>query len=300
MSDLLLISMPGNDLLGGNLARATGAEIGSLEHRRFPDGESYLRYKTSPRNRDVGILCTLDRPDDKVLGLLFASSTARDLGARSVGLVCPYLAYMRQDKRFQSGEAVTSTQFGAILSRHFDWLVTVDPHLHRRSSLADIFSIQTATAHAAPLIAGWIRQFVDQPLLIGPDAESEQWVAAVADQAGAPSTILTKVRHGDRDVEVSVPKLDRLAGHTPVLVDDIVSTARTMVSALEHLSRADTRPAVCIAVHGVFAGEAYDELKTAGASRIITCNTIPHESNAIDVSDILRDAIMQAVETHNS
>src|SRR3546814_1718571 len=76
-------------------------------------------------------LSSLDHPYAKVLPLLFAADTARDLGARRIVLVAPYLAYMRQDIRFHAGEAVTSRTFAAILSRHLDWLVTVDPHLHR-------------------------------------------------------------------------------------------------------------------------------------------------------------------------
>jgi len=81
--------------------------------------------------------------------------------------------------------------------------------------------------HAAPLISDWIRNEVKKPLLIGPDSESEQWVAAVARDAVAPHLVLQKVRHGDRDVEISVPEVARWRDHIPVLVDDIVSTGRT-------------------------------------------------------------------------
>jgi ribose-phosphate pyrophosphokinase len=152
------------------LAQAVGAEIAEIEHRRFPDGETYLRYRTSPEGQRVILLCTLDRPDAKILPLIFAACTARELGAASLGLVCPYLAYMRQDRRFLPGEAVTSTHFAALLSSACDWLVTVDPHLHRRGSLSDIYSVPAIAVHAAPLISAWIRENVERPLLIGPDA----------------------------------------------------------------------------------------------------------------------------------
>jgi ribose-phosphate pyrophosphokinase len=293
VSKALLVIMPGNGAFGTRLASVLDAEIAELEHRRFPDGETYLRFVTAPQGRDVTILCTLDRPDNKVLALLFAAQTARELGARSVGLVCPYLAYMRQDRRFKPGEAVTSKLFATVLSAHFDWLVTVDPHLHRRSSLSQIYFVPAVVVHAAPLIAAWVGPSVERPVLIGPDAESEQWVRAVAEAAGAPHTVLTKVRRGDREVEVSVPELERWSSHTPVLVDDIVSTARTMIATLTHLAAAGARPAVCIAVHGIFAGDAYGDLKRAGATRVVTCNTIPHESNAIDVTDAMAEAVLQ-------
>jgi len=291
----LLVALRENDRLAEPLAAATGAELARLELRRFPDGETYLRYDTSPTERSVVLLCPLDRPDDKFLPLLFAAATARDLGAASVGLVSPYLAYMRQDRRFRPGEAVTSSYFAETLSRQIDWLVTVDPHLHRRSALSEIYRVPAVALHAAPLIAGWIRGAVAQPLLIGPDAESEQWVASVAKDAGAPHLVLEKNRRGDREVEVSVPKIERWRSHTPVLVDDIVSTARTMIETVGHLVRAGTRPPICVAVHGIFAGSAYHDLLAAGASRVVTANTIPHESNAIDVTALLADAVRRMI-----
>lgn len=287
MTRALLIPLPGNDHMVDGLAKAIGADVGRVAIRRFPDGETYLRYEGSIAGRSLVLLCTLDRPDDKFLPLAFAAAAARDLGAPRVGLVAPYLAYMRQDRRFQPGEAVTSTYFANLLSGQIDWLVTVDPHLHRRSSLAEIYSIPTQVLHAAPLISDWIRNQVKMPLLIGPDSESEQWVAAVARDAGAPHVVLHKVRHGDRDVEISVPDVVRWRDHTPVLVDDIVSTGRTMIETIGHLKRAGMQPPVCIGVHGIFAGEAFGELMAAGAGKVVTTNAVPHETNAIDVTALL-------------
>lgn len=298
MSRPLLIAMPGHELLAQSLARSVEAELGQFELRRFPDGETYLRYLSSPEGRPVAVLASLDRPDDKVLPLLFAAKTARSLGAHSVGLVCPYLPYMRQDRRFKPGEAVSSAHFASIVSAAFDWLITVDPHLHRRSSLSEIYTIPATVLHAAPLIADWIGQSVKRPLLIGPDAESEQWVAAVARDAGAAHIVLEKVRKGDRNVRVSVPDVERWRTYTPVVVDDIVSTARTMIETLRHLGQAHMQAAVCLAVHGIFAGKAYQDLFEAGAERVATCNTILHASNAIDVTDLLAEALRYFVSTN--
>jgi ribose-phosphate pyrophosphokinase len=291
MNKPLLALLPGNEISGAGLAGRLGADVAELEIRSFPDEETYLRWRTSPTGRDVVLICTLDRPDGKVLPLLFAAAAARDLGAASVGLVCPYLGYMRQDRRFRPGEAVTSGHFAAMLSAHCDWLVTVDPHLHRRGSLSDIYSVPATAVQAAPLIAEWIARSIERPVLIGPDEESEQWVGAVAGLIDAHHTVLRKTRQGDRDVEVSLPDLVRWRAHTPVLVDDIVSTGRTMIAALQHLVDRRTLPPTCIAVHGIFAGMAYRQLLDAGASRVVTCNTIPHDSNAIDVTGALADAI---------
>jgi ribose-phosphate pyrophosphokinase len=287
----VLLALPGNEDATARLAGELEAEIGALEVRRFPDEESYVRIRSEVGGRKTVVVCTLDRPDEKLASLIFTAAVLRELGAASVGLVAPYLAYMRQDRRFQPGEAVTSTYFAQLLSGHFDWLVTVDPHLHRRSSLAEIYSIPAEAVHAAPLISAWVAREVAEPVFIGPDSESAQWVAAVAKDANAPFVVLEKERRGDRDVAVSVPEVERWRDHTPVLVDDIVSTARTMIETVGHLKRAGMRPPVCVAVHAVFAGGAYDDLRAAGAAAIATTDTIAHDSNRIEVAGLLAAGI---------
>ncbi|HPE31195.1 MAG TPA: ribose-phosphate pyrophosphokinase [Parvularculaceae bacterium] len=291
MSDVIIIPMPGNEAMARALAAELNIAVGSLLVRRFPDGESYVRLETPVGRRRIILVCTLDRPDQKFLPLIFAAGAARELGASGVGLVAPYLAYMRQDRRFQSGEAVTSTHFAAALNPWVDWLVTVDPHLHRRTSLSEIYAIPSVVQHAAPAISGWIRDNVDNPVLVGPDSESEQWVAAVAKDAGAPFAVLEKVRKGDRDVEISAPQVEEWGGRTPVLVDDIISTARTMMETVGLLKNAGLPPPVCIGVHAVFADNAYQELRTAGAGRVITCNTIEHESNEIELGKLIANGV---------
>jgi ribose-phosphate pyrophosphokinase len=300
MKPPLLAALPGNEALAESLRLALGAERCALELRRFPDGETYLRYVTPVAGRDVVILAPLDRPDLKILPVIFAAATARELGADRVGLVAPYLPYMRQDRRFREGEAVTSTHFARMLSSQFDWLVTVDPHLHRRNSLSEIYNIPSNVVHAAPLISAWIAHHVENPLIIGPDSESEQWVAAVADRVGAPYLALEKRRHNDHEVDVTLPDITRWRGRTPVLIDDIASTAQTMLETLRQLKAKGFMGTACIAVHGIFAGDAYRNLIDAGAARIVTCNTIPHESNAIDVAPLLATGIVSLIDAKES
>ncbi|VWC92077.1 ribose-phosphate pyrophosphokinase [Burkholderia contaminans] len=287
----LLLAMPGNDAMAGKLAAALGAETGATIVRRFPDGESYVRVESAVQDRQVAIVCTLDRPDDKLVPLLLLAMAARERRAACVGLIAPYLAYMRQDMRFRPGETVSARHFAAWLSSAFDWLATVDPHLHRIADLSQVYPIAARNVHAAPALATWIRTHVVRPLLVGPDEESEQWVADVARHADAPSVVLRKVRKGDRDVEVSVPEVEHWRTHTPVLVDDIISTGRTMIETIGHLRRAGLDKPVCIAVHAVFSGNAAQDLATAGAGRIVSCDTIAHPSNAISVTPELACAV---------
>ena len=289
----LIFAMPGNEEMAHTLARLLSADMAQGEVKRFPDGESFVRIDSDVRMRDLVIVCTLDRPDKRFLSLAFLAATARELGAERIGLVSPYLGYMRQDKRFHPGEGVTSSYFARLLSGQVDWLVTMDPHLHRRKDLSEIYTIPTAVAHAAPAVGDWIRENVASPVVIGPDSESEQWVAAVAARAACPYAVLTKTRMGDRDVRVSAPDPNRWQGRTPVLVDDIVSTARTMIAAAAQFRDAGFSGIVAIGVHALFAGRAYEDLTAAGVARVITCNTVSHPSNCIDISEYLALAVRE-------
>jgi ribose-phosphate pyrophosphokinase len=289
----ILFPMPGNEAFALHLDRAISCEVGQMEMRRFPDGESYIRLLSPVRGRDVIFVCTLDRPDEKMISLYLAISIARELGARRVGLVAPYLAYMRQDARFQEGEGVTSVHFARFISDFCDWLVTVDPHLHRHHKLNEIYSIPTKVVRAAPGIADWIAEHVDRPIIVGPDAESEQWAAKVAKAVGCRYTVLNKVRKGDRDVTVSALDSSNWQDGTPVLVDDITSTGQTMIAAVAGLKEAGLPPPVCIAVHPIFADTAYADLQAAGVERIVSCNTIAHASNQIDLSDAVGIAAVE-------
>ncbi len=285
-----MLALPGNQAVAARLAVPLAAEVGDAELKRFPDGEFHVRLQTPVRDAEVAIICTLDRPDEKVLSLLWLAIAAHQGGACRVGLAAPYLAYMRQDAIFQPGEIRTAQHFAALLTRYFDWLVTVDPHLHRVQNLSDIYGMPATAVQAAPAVAAWVQAHVGAPLLVGPDEESRQWVEHVAGLCGAPWTVLSKTRHSAWNVEVSAVEPDLRAECTPVLIDDIISTGRTMIETAQQVRRAGLHPPVCVAVHAVFAADAYREL-SAVAADVVTCDTIAHPSNRIELTEFIAAAI---------
>jgi ribose-phosphate pyrophosphokinase len=287
----VLIAVPGSEDHARGLGTRLGFPVVASETRQFPDGELYVRI-----DGEVGddVVIVGNAGGDNFLRAAFLAGTARDLGATRVGLVTPYLAYMRQDSRFKPGEGVTARYFARLVSSTFDWLVTVDPHLHRIDSLAGVYAIPTTVARAAPAIARWIAAEVERPVLVGPDAESVQWVSTVAERCGAPFVILEKTRRGDRDVTITSPD-GAWNGHTPVLIDDIVSTGQTMIEATRRLRGAGSAAPMCVAIHAVFADAMNEALIGAGARGIVTCNTIPHATNRICVMDALAAAVRERV-----
>lgn len=281
----LIFDFPEPSLLGNHVRNALKGEEGKVLVKSFPDGESYLRVESPVEGREVLINATLFHPNNWLLDLLFLVDALRSQGAKRIGLLAPYLSYMRQDKIFFSGEALTSKTFANLLSSSFDYLVTVDPHLHRYHDLQEIYSIPTSVIKAAPLIAKWIHDNVQNPFIIGPDGESAQWVLDIAQ--GAPSLVLTKTRFEDGHVEIECPQIEDIASKTIILVDDIISSGGTLIQAYSLLKAQGATPPLCIAIHPIFAGNAYEQMMEAGLKNIITCNTIPHPTNAIDVTSLL-------------
>lgn len=290
---MLIVALPGGAHVSSSLAQSLQCDWTELAVHTFPDGETSVRIDAPVKGRCVVLAGSLHHPDGKTLPLLFAADAARELGAAQVGLAAPYLAYMRQDRRFHAGEAITSRSYARLLSTSLDFLVTVDPHLHRWHSLAQLYPIRTRVVPSAPAIANWVREHVPSPLVIGPDEESAQWVSDVAGLASAPWTVMAKRRHGDRDVAVSLREKGPWPGRTPVLLDDIVSTGNTLLAAAEALKKAGLPAPMCIVVHALFEEDALWRLLAAGVPRVVSCDTVPHASNAIAMAPYLATAVRE-------
>lgn len=290
---MILIPFPEMTPLSAQIASHLGVVSRPLDWHHFPDGESLVTVPDGLSGGDVALVATLRDPDRLALPLRFAAATAREMGARRVGLIAPYLGYMRQDHRFRPGQSVSAILFSGFLSESFDWLVTVDPHLHRISSLGDVFGMLAKRVATAPLLAEWIRDNVPDGVLLGPDSESQQWVGEVARLADRPYEVLKKVRTGDRSVDVSVPESAALRHGTPIILDDIASSGRTMVRAIERLLAAGSGRPICLIIHGIFAGNALEDLSSAGALRVVTTDTVPHTTNGIGVASLMADAVRE-------
>jgi len=280
---------------GQGLSQAFSCDMGVLSLHQYPDGEQCPRFATPVEGRDVIFAWALDRPDYRLLTLYLVASVARELGARSIGFVIPYLPYVRQDVQRHAGQGETSRHIARLLSGCCDWLVTIDPPLKRFQNLSDIYSVPVRVVPSAPAIADWINAHVAQPVIFGAGLESEPWIAQIAAAADCPHVALPNTRGEDRQVSVSIPDAPFWVGMTPVLVDDVVSTARTMIAATVQIEIAGMAPPVCIVVHPLFAGDGYAALQTSRVDRIVSCNTIAHATNRIDLSKSVTRAIQEVM-----
>lgn len=292
----ILFDLQGHPLRD-SLCEGLRASVGEFNSRKFPDGETYLQIGSEVKNRHCMVLCELSDPDPKYLPLCFLAATLRELGASSVGLIAPYLSYMRQDRRFMEGEAITSRIFAKLVSEEFDWLVTVDPHLHRYHSLGEIYSIPSRVIQGAPALAAWLGLKSDL-LLVGPDSESEQWVANIASICGHPFVIGEKTRTGDRSVSIQLPKLDKYAGKIAIVIDDVISSGQTILECLRALQAGGIDRVKCACIHGIFADGSDSMLLESGLAELISTNSISHSSNAIDITHLFIPAISGIINAY--
>ena len=287
----ICFSFPNDVRIGRGLAAALEAAHGDLDIHCFPDGETRVRLDAECTNKRVILVCGGHDPNVSALPLLFAAHAARAMGAREVGLVAPYLAYMRQDSGFHPGEAVSALAYGRFLSGSFDWIATVDPHLHRIRRLDEIFSIPALCISSMSAVSDWIAANVSDPVIVGPDAESTQWASSVAQHLGVPWTVLQKTRTGDRQVSVSLPDPQALRGRSPVIVDDIASSGRTLAEAVTALRSLTSQAVICVVVHALLAPDAESVIRSRGVARFVSTNTVAHATNAIDVVPLLAERI---------
>jgi ribose-phosphate pyrophosphokinase len=273
--------------IGKNFAKKIKAEFSLVKVKEFPDKEKLIQITTNVKNKNVIVVNSLFYPDEKIIDLCLTADTLKDLGAKNITLIAPYLGYMRQDKRFNKGESISSKTIAKIISPFFSKLITVDPHLHRYKSLNIIYRLKTKVLTANSLLADYIKKNYKDVVVVGPDEESYQWSEKVAKRVGAPVTVCKKTRYSSRKVKISFKDKLNLKNKTIVIVDDIISTGHTMIEVIKFVKKQKPKKIVCMGVHGLFVENAYNKLKRAGANEIVTTNSITHKSNKIDLTKIL-------------
>lgn len=267
-----------------------------ISRHRFPDGELKLKLPTELSEHAV-IFRSLDHPNEKLVELLLCGQTARELGVKKLMLISPYLAYMRQDIAFTPGEAVSQRIIAQFLGSIFDTLITVDPHMHRISKLEDVApNLQTIVLSGAPLLGDWI---ADQfklasiaPILIGPDGESEQWIAQAARKHSFEYAACHKVRHGDFAVEIKLPDIP-LHGRHVVILDDVASSGRTIAGASKLVLAAGASNVDVAVTHALFSGDARQVIQNAGVRHVWSTDCIQDASNVVSIATMIAEALMQ-------
>ena len=285
-----VVSLPDYAEPAQRLAQVMDCEVNTIDVHRFPDGESQVTVPTELPSHVI-ICQSLDRPNNKLIELMLAVQTMRESGVKRISLVAPYLCYMRQDKAFHPGEAISQKIVGRFLAGLVDDLITVDAHLHRIDNVQLAIPLdQAINLSAASALGEFLQQQHDHPLLLGPDMESEQWVKQVANVGGFTWAVASKQRFGDRNVQIKLPNVD-FHNRVVVLVDDVISSGHTVAETTKLVIAAGAEKVCCLITHALFADGALGLVQEAGVDTIWSSDSIPHQTNVIPLADLLADGL---------
>ena len=283
-----------SEALATKVARELGMESGKLEVKRFPDGEKYLRVLEDVKGEDVAVIQSINRtPDELLFEYLLLVDTLKDLGAGSVVSFIPYFAYARQDERFNPGEALSfKTVSKLIESVGTDEIYTIDMHQHRVLKSTDVFKIPSHNLSAMPLLADFIQRTgnLQKPLVIGPDAEAEQWARLAAERLDTDYDVFEKKRLGSENVQIR-PRKANANDRDVLVVDDIISTGGTIVEALKILFSQGARKIDVACTHPILAVGALDKIYEAGAKNVVGTDTVPSPISFVSVAPLIAEQI---------
>jgi ribose-phosphate pyrophosphokinase len=275
-----------------DLAQRLKIDCEIVEAHYFPDSE--CRVQVKGRGARPAVYRPLHMPNAKLIEIILAASVLRGDGAREIGLIAPYLPYMRQDIAFRPGEAVSQKVIGKLLADHFDRLVAVDPHLHRTATLAEVFAGKPALAlSGAGAIARHLkaRNVPGNVLVLGPDSESEPLARAVAAPLNLPHAVAAKDRKGDRDVRIALPDGVDVNRRSVVIVDDVISSGTTILTLAKALRELNAKTVDVYTTHALFDERTAQAIAGAGVRKVVSCDGIPHPSNGMSIAAVIADGL---------
>ncbi|HLY49151.1 MAG TPA: ribose-phosphate pyrophosphokinase [Solirubrobacteraceae bacterium] len=301
---LMIVSGRANPGLAARIASKLGVELGGMTLKTFANGEVYCRYQESVRGADVFIVQpTCGNTDtglsanDALMELLVMIDAAVGGSAHRVIAVAPWYGYSRQDKKSAPREPISARLVARMLeAAGIDRIVTMDLH----SGQAQGF-FQKPCDHMTAMFM-LTQYFADLNLqdlvIVAPDAGRVKLNKRFASKLGADLAILNKDRPDQQVAEISYVIGD-VAGKTAVLVDDIIDTAGTLKAAARAVHDAGAKRVYAAATHGVFSGNAWENLAAADLEQIVVTDTIPLPPGAPDnvrvlsCADLLTSSIRQ-------
>lgn len=273
--NLAVVAGSGNPSLADSIAERLGARVCRSVLNRFPDSELHVEIDESVRGCDVYLIQPTGPPvDGHLMELLFLADACRRAGAiRLIGMV-PYFGYARQDRRAKGREALGARLIADMLAvAGFERIVAVDLHT---VSLEGFFSIPLEHLSAVSILADSVQELVtDKTVIIAPDLGAVKLAEHYAQLLRRPLAIVHKTRLSGEDVKVR-GIVGEVAGRTPLIVDDMISTGGTIEAAATALLSAGCLPEITlVASHALLVGRAIDRLSALPLKRIVVTDSLP-------------------------
>lgn len=261
-----------------------GFTILKMEHKFFPDGETYIRFldDIDPEGYYLVIIRGYPEQDRNIIRALFILETLKDLGARKIYLCLPYMPYSRQDKRFLPGEAISAQIIArTILDRGADIIITIDVH---NEAAYHQLNNRFVNIRSTDLWCSYIRKNLpDRDIcIISPDIGRKGFIKELGEKCNATTLSFMKVRdphtgkilhHEPEDPDAYRDVLKNR--DTIIIIDDIIATGGTVAGVARRIRRDGFQGKIyTFFTHGLFLGNAYDKLMYAGVDHVICTDTV--------------------------
>jgi len=276
--------------LAKRIARRLKAPYIEAQTKIFPDGESKITFGRVPKKSAIIVVQSTYPPvDTNLLQALSIISEARKSSSKIYAII-PYMGYARQDRQFLSGEIVTMSIVAKMLeAAGTKKIIVVD--IHSKTAL-NHFKIPKENVSAIPDLAKYFKKMkLKNALVVSPDMGGALRAKKFASLLNADFITLKKSRNRKTGkVLIQSSKVD-VRGKDLILVDDIISTGGSVIKATQFLKRQKCKRVFVACTHGLFIGDAERKIKKAGASQIISTNTIPRGTSKVDVSGVIAESI---------
>ncbi len=255
---------------------------------KFSDGEIYSRVEDDVRGKDVWVLASTQPPGDNLLELAFLLDSLTRGGAK-VNLIIPYFAYARQDRIVKKGEALTSKVVSDLLqSFNLKRIFVIHMHSTRIRKFLDYEDVIPID-----LFSAVIRKM---EVVVAPDRGAMNLAKKVSERYGLALAHMEKFRPEMEEVEIT-RLVGNVRGRKALIVDDMISTGKTVIKASQRLIASGAKEVSVIATHGVFSGDAVKDLEGSSIKAVFVTNSIRprYKSRLIRIVDISRlvESLMQ-------
>jgi ribose-phosphate pyrophosphokinase len=301
---LMVVSGRANPGLAARIGAKLGVEVSETILKTFSNGEVYCRFRESVRGADVFIVQpTCSNPhtglsaNDALMELLELTDAAVGGSAHRVIAVTPWYGYSRQDKKSAPREPISARLVARMLeAAGIDRILTMDLH---SGQIQGFFQKPCDHMTALFMLTQYFSDLrLEDLVVVAPDAGRVKLNKKFANEMGADLAILNKERPAQQVAEI-LYVIGDVAGKTAVIVDDIIDTAGTLKAAANAVRDAGARRVYAAATHGVFSGNAWQNLAEADFEQVVVTDTIPLPAGAPDniqvlsCADLLTNSIRQ-------
>jgi ribose-phosphate pyrophosphokinase len=280
---MIVVSGSQSQNLAFKVAKLLNTKLTRVEYKRFPDNEIYVRVVDEINDDEAVIINTQKNQNDAIVETVLLCDALRDEGVKKITLVAPYLAYARQDKKFNPGEAISIRALAKIYSSIVDKLITINPH---ETHIKDFFTIPFIYGDAIPKLAEYVKDKLDNPIVLAPDKGALEFAKTASKILNAEYDYLEKTRLSPTEIQIAPKTLDA-KDRDVLIVDDIISTGGTMATAVKLLKEQGAKKIIAACVHPVLIGDALNKLYSAGVEEVVGTDTYLSEVSKVSVAEII-------------